>query len=141
MHFRKLLDPTCFSAEDFIDDHFNPVKKVLTIKSVCQAKPPAGGKMKGCFTVEEDPRKMFLGNKEIKKIARLLREVETDRWAGAKIQVTSGPKKNPEGGNEMTTGMVVLNAAYPKGHKNAPPPEATPEPEQPAERGDAYEGP
>jgi hypothetical protein len=127
MHFRKFLDPTCFSAEDFIDDHFNPIKKTLTIKGVSLGKPPAGGKSKACFTVEEDPRKMFLGNKEIKKIARSLREAETDKWTGAKIQITSGPKKAPDGNPEGTTGMVVLQAAYHKGHKNTPP-----GPEQPA---------
>jgi hypothetical protein len=121
MHFRKLLDPTCFSAEDFIDDHFNPIKRTLTIKAVSQAKPPAGGKIKGCFEFTEDPRKAFLGNKEIKKIARMLREAETDRWVGAKLYITSGPKKNPEGGSEMTTGMVVLKAAYPPEHKNHQP--------------------
>ncbi len=132
MHFRKLLDPTCFSAEDFIDDHFNPIKKTLTIKRVSRVKPPADGKPKGCFEVEEDPRKMFLGNREIKKIARSLREAETDKWTGAKIQVTSGPKKAPDGNPEGTTGMVVLQAAYPKGHKNTPPPPTTPDPEQPA---------
>jgi hypothetical protein len=118
MHFRKLLDPTCFSAEDFIDDHFNPVKKVLTIKNVTQDKPPNGGKLKGCFYFEEDPRKAFLGNKEIKKIGRELRETETDNWKGAKLQITCGPKKNPSGG-EDTTGMVVLRAAFPPGHKHA----------------------
>ena len=128
MHFRKLLDPTCFSAEDFIDDHFNPIKKTLTIKRVSHVKPPAGGKPKGCFEVEEDPRKMFLGNKEIKKIARSLREAETDKWTGAKIashkRAQESPRRQPRGNDRhgrLTSGLSKGTQEYAAAANNSRP--------------------
>lgn len=114
MHFRKALNPDHLGADDFVDHEMNPIKRNLTIKRVFMAKPPAGKKEKICIEFQEDHRTAFLANKQVKQVARLLRRAETEMWIGAVVQITSGPVKAPGTKDEMTTGMIVLNAAFRK---------------------------
>ncbi len=111
MHFRKLINSECLAAEDFVDANFQPIERQFTIKGVCAAKPPAGGKEKACVTFEETPKKAFIANGEVKRIARMLRRANTDDWLGAKVVITSAPKRFA---GQDTTGMVIVSAELPK---------------------------
>lgn len=118
MNFRKMMNPDCLGADDFVDDEFKPKERTLEVESVVSEKPPAGGKTKACFRFLKCTRKAFLSNGELKKIARFLRIAETDRWVGVKLTITSAPKKF---GGQMTTGMVVvaINGIRMDGGENA----------------------
>jgi hypothetical protein len=107
MHFRKLLNSDCLSAEDFVDQNFNPVERTLTISGVTLEKPPAGGKEKPCLYFAETQKKAFVANGEIKKLARFLRCAETDLWVGAKLVISSADKKFA---GKSTTGMIIVSA-------------------------------
>jgi hypothetical protein len=110
--------PDCWGALDFVDEKFQPVKRVLIIDGNGMEKPPATKKPKAYVTFKGDPRKCFFGNKEMLKIANALRSLEMDSWRGAAVQITCGPKKDPEGrkaenGEPATVlGMVVLGAKF-----------------------------
>lgn len=113
MHFRKMLNTDNLSAEDFVDGNFTPILRTLTIKSVVLATPPAAGKdsKKPLFSFVETDKTAFIANGEIKKIARQLRKTDTDQWVGAKVEITSGPKKFK---GQDTTGMIVVRAFFPQ---------------------------
>lgn len=136
MHFRKALNPDHLGADDFVDHEMNPIKRNLTIERVFIAKPPAGKRGKICIKFQEDHRTAFLANKQIKQVARLLRRAETDAWVGAVVQVTSGPVKAPGTKDEMTTGMIVLNAAFRKSQQT----QTQQQSEQSGGTGDATQG-
>lgn len=122
MNFRKALDPKCLGADDFIDAHFNPIDRALTIKRAFQAKPPAGGKEKLCIEFHEDNRTAFFANSQIKKLATMIRRADTDDWVGVQIVVSSAPTKFA---GQPTTGMVIRSAKLPQG-KGAAKPEVLP---------------
>lgn len=110
MNFRKALNPNCLGADDFVDTHFNPIDRELTIRRAFQAKPPAGGKEKLCLEFHEDPRSAFFANTQIKKLATMIRRADTDDWVGVKIVVSMAPTSFA---GKPTTGMVIKSAKLP----------------------------
>lgn len=123
MNFRKALNPNCLGADDFVDAHFNPIDRELTIKRAFQAKPPAGGKEKLCLEFHEDTRCAFFANTQIKKLATMIRRADTDDWIGVQLVVSSAPTKFA---GQPTTGMVIKSAKLPQG-KGPAKPEVTPD--------------
>lgn len=123
VNFRKALNPNCLGADDFVDAHFNPIDRALTIKRAFQAKPPAGGKEKLCLEFHEDTRCAFFANTQIKKLATMIRRADTDDWIGVQLVVSSAPTKFA---GQPTTGMVIKSAKLPQG-KGPAKPEVTPD--------------
>jgi hypothetical protein len=111
MMYRKLLSSKHLAADDFVDAEFRPVERVLTLSGVRMGKPPMGKVEKAEFAFSETEKTAFFSNGDIKAIARLLRRADTTQWVGAKIAITSEPRKMA---GQATTGMKIVRAWFEK---------------------------
>lgn len=111
MMYRKLLSSKHLAADDFVDAEFRPIERILTISAVRLGKPPMGKVEKGEFCFNETEKTAFFSNGDIRAIARFLRRADTAQWLGAKIAITSEPRKMA---GQATTGMKIVRAWFEK---------------------------
>lgn len=91
-HFKELLDPNFLSNIDFLTDKMQYERKILTIKEVKKEQVHDGKSKKSeaetvaaLHFVECKP--LILSNRNFKTILQMTKKVNTDDWAGTKIEL------------------------------------------------------
>ena len=163
-------NPDCWGAPDFVDDHMQPISKVLEVQSVGFGPPPAGGDKRIYFVAKGDRNgttvtvKAFFNKTSRNVIATSLGTRLGEEMKGALVKVTAAMVRNrkaspshPEIPKEIL-GMMVIAAKHPDGKQQqkkqataaqaqqaqtAQSNQPSPTEPQPApqDRGDAYEEP